>query len=97
MASLISNIQDRVKVSTNIVALLMFKALSGFMVGLTFALIGDQIIDYGWFSFTLVIVVTMGVLLKLTKSWTWTHVFIFDLICVLIGLLLRMYILIAPG
>lgn len=97
MANFISGFQDRVKTSSNAVSLLAFKILSGAFVGLTLALIGDQIIDYGWFSFTLVIVVTVGTLLKIMRSWSWMNVLIFNLICVLIGLLLRMYILIAPG
>jgi hypothetical protein len=97
MANLISNLQDRVKTSSNVMALLAFKLASGLFLGLTLALIGDQIIDYGWFSFALVIVVTVGALLKIMKAWSWVHVLIFNLICVLIGMLLRMYILIAPG
>jgi len=97
MAGVISNFQDRVKTSSNAISLLVFKAITGLCLGLTLALIGDQVIDYGWFSFILVIVVTIGASLKVMKSWTWLHVFIFNLICVLIGLLLRMYILIAPG
>lgn len=78
-------------------ALLIFRGLTGFFLGLTFSLVGEQIIDYGWFSFMLVIVVTMGGILRITKHWSWVHVFIFNLICVLIGMLLRMYIMIAPG
>lgn len=97
MGNLISGMQDRVKTGSNALALLSFKAISGLWVGLTLALIGDQIIDYGWFSFTLVIVVTTAALLRVMKSWTWMHVLIFNLICMLIGMLLRMYILIAPG
>lgn len=97
MSGFITNIQDRVKTSSNALGLLFFKALTGAILGLTLALIGDQVIDYGWFSFTLVIVVTTGTLLKIIKNWNWVHVLIFNLICVLIGLLLRMYILIAPG
>src|SRR6185312_5318472 len=97
MTSLISGFQDRVKTSSNTIALLIFKMVTGFFLGLTLALIGDQIIDYGWFSFVLVIVVTIGACLKIMKAWSWLHVFIFNLICVLIGVLLYMYILIAPG
>ena len=97
MAGLISNFQDRVKTSSNVISLLIVKVLTGLFLGLTFALIGDQIIDYGWFSFTLVMVVVTAAIVRISKGWTWTHVFIFNLICVLIGLLLRMYILIAPG
>lgn len=97
MGNLISNVQDRIKGTSHAFALLTFKAVTGLFLGLTLALIGDQIIDYGWFSFVLVVVVVTGTLLKLTRSWTWTHMLIFNLFCVLIGLCLRMYILIAPG
>lgn len=78
-------------------ALLAFKLFSGFMVGLTLALIGDQIIDYGWFCFTLIVFTAMGLLFKIMRLWNFMNTLIFDLICILIGLVLRMYILIAPG
>lgn len=97
MASLITNIQDRVKTSSNAISLLIFKALSGSLLGVTLALIGDEIVGYGWYSFVLVVVVTVGAGLRIMRGWSWTQVFIMNLICVLIGLLLRMYILIAPG
>lgn len=97
MAGLISNFQDRVKTSSNAISLLIVKVLTGLFLGLTLALIGDQIIDYGRFSFALVMVVVTAVIVRISRGWTWTNVFIFNLICVLIGLLLRMYILIAPG
>jgi hypothetical protein len=97
MANFISNAQDRFKTSTNALALIAFKVLTGFFLGLTLALIGQEIIQYGVFSFVLVVLVVAGCILRVGRSWTWTHVFIFNLICVLIGLLLRMYILIAPG
>lgn len=97
MTNLINGLQDRVKTSSNAIALIAFKAISGLFLGLTLALVGDQIIDYGWFSFMLVIVVTTATLLRIMKAWTWMHVLIFNLICMLIGMLLRMYIIIAPG
>lgn len=94
---MIYSFQDKVKTSSNTLGLLAFRIFTGLFLGLTFALIGDQVINYGWFSFTLVIVAVCGALLKITRGWSWLQVFIFNLICVLIGLLLRMYILIAPG
>ena len=97
MASLITNVQERFKTSSHAISLITFKAFSGAVLGLTLALIGEEIIQYGMFSFVLVTVVVTGSILRIAKSWTWTHILIFDLICVLIGLLLRMYILIAPG
>ncbi len=97
MGNLINNVQDRIKTSTNVAALLTFKVFTGLYLGLTLALIGDEVIGYGWFSFLLVMAVVVGSLLKVARAWTWMHMMIFNLICVLILLLLRMYILIAPG
>ena len=97
MANLISNVQERFKTSTNAISLLVFKAVSGAVLGLTLALIGEEIIQYGVISFVLVTIVSTACILRISKAWSWTHILIFDLICVLIGLLLRMYILIAPG
>lgn len=97
MGNMIGNAQERLKTSTNALALISFRVLTGLFLGLTFALIGDQIIDYGWFSFMLVIAVTTGAIFKVTRNWAWIHILIFNLICVLTGLILRMYILIAPG
>jgi hypothetical protein len=97
MANIISNVHERFKTSTNVMALVAFKLFSGSMLGLTMALIGQEIIQYGVLSFLLVAVVVAACLMKVAKAWSWTHILIFDLICVLIGLLLHMYILIAPS
>lgn len=97
MANIISNVQERFKTSTNALGLLTFKATSGVFLGLTLALIAQEIIQYGPLSLVLVMVVVAASVMRIAKDWSWTHVFIFNLIVVLIGLLLRMYILIAPG
>lgn len=97
MGNMIGNVQDRFKTTSSVVALIAFKIFTGLFLGLTLALIGDQIIGYGVFSLILVMLVTAGAVIKISKSWTWTHMFIFNLICLLVGMLLRMYILIAPG
>lgn len=97
MARFIDNVQQKVKSSSNMVALTTCRILTGLYVGLTLSLVGQEIIRYGWLSFLLVIAVVTGCLMKISRRWSWTQLFIFNLICVLIGLLLRMYILIAPG
>jgi hypothetical protein len=97
MAKFIDNVQQKVKSSSNMAALMTARLLTGLYVGLTLSLIGQEIIRYEWMMFLLVIMVSAGALMKISKSWTWTQLFIFNLICILIGLLLRMYILIAPG
>jgi len=94
---LIDSLQDRVKSSSSSVGIMIVKVFSGLVLGLTFALIGDEVLKYGWFSFILIMVVTLATLLRLMRSWSWTHVLVFNLICVLIGLILYMYIRIAPG
>jgi len=70
---------------------------TGLVLGLTFALIGQEIVGYETISFVLVLLIVTGMLLRISRSWSWSHIFIFNLICVLIGLLLRMYILVAPN
>jgi hypothetical protein len=97
MASLLDNAQDRLKTGTNALALLGYKAVVGLFLGLTFALIGLEIVKYGWFSFVFVVLIVAGSLMRIARSWEWRHMLIFTLISVLIGLVLRMYILIAPG
>ena len=97
MGNMISNVQDRFKTSSNALALIGIRLLTGLFLGTTLALVGQEIIQYEVFSLVLVIVVVTATLMRITRYWAWMHLFIFNLLCVLIGLLLRMYILIAPG
>lgn len=96
-ARFISNVNEKIKTTSSTAALFSLKAVSGLFVGLTLALIGEEAIGYGVFSFVLVILCTTGAILRMSKKWGWVHLLIFNLICVLLGLCLRMYILIAPG
>lgn len=73
------------------------KIFSGFMIGLTFALIFRELLNVGQFIFLFVIVSTIGVFFKLSQKWKFTGVLLFNLFCVMTALLLRMYIVIAPG
>jgi hypothetical protein len=97
MAEIFSTIQERMKSSTANFLLLLLKLITALMVGLTLSLILMELIGFGTFSFILVIAVVALALLRVMKYWSWGRVLIFDLICVLVALLLRMYILIAPG
>lgn len=97
MTKLIGHVNDRLKTGSSTAALFGFRLLSGLFVGLTLALIGEEIIGYGAISFVLVILTMAGAVLRVSKKWGWLGLLIFNLICVLIGLVLRMYILIAPG
>ncbi len=73
------------------------KLFVGSVLGLTFALIGEQMVGFGTLGFILVIVSTVATYLRIARSWKFVHVGIFSLICVLLAVLLKMYIQVAPG
>lgn len=97
MGQLFQNVQYRLKSSSTGIFVLIFRIAVGAFLGLTFALVGEQTIAYGGFAFTLVIVSSMLVFMKISSTWKTGTVLVFSLICVLVGLLLRMYIMVAPG
>lgn len=97
MGHMIEELQYRLKTSSTNLVLFFFKLISGLGLGLTMALIGQEIIHYGNFALFFVIMATTGAFFRVSKSWQFVGVAVFDLICILIGLLLRMYILVAPG
>ncbi len=97
MSKLSQSLQHKIKTSSAGLATFLLKVFSGFVLGLTFALIGEEAMAYETLSFVLVITVTLLSFLKIARSWTWVSVLVFDLIMVLLGLLIRIYILVAPG
>lgn len=97
MAQFIEDLQVKLKGSSSNLLLIFLKLLIGCTLGLVFSLVGQQIAGYGDFAFFLVIIATIMTFYRISRSWQFVPVLVFALICVLIGLLLRMYILIAPG
>lgn len=97
MGKVIDQIQYSFKSTSNFALVIFLKLLIGGLIGLTLALSGQQIFNYSNFSLFLVIVTTYMAFFRLSRSWGAVPLLVFGLICVLTGLLLRMYILIAPG
>jgi len=95
--SLIDNVQEKIKTGSSSLGLLIFKSLTGLFLGVTLAIIGHELSGYGTISYWFVVAVTTAVFMKISKPWSVTSVVIFNLVCFLVGLVLRMYILIAPG
>lgn len=91
-----TNVQDGVKTSSVSLICLTLRVLTGFMLGLTLALIGQELIGYGTLALVFMMVVVMGLVLKTTSGWNIGKILILDLILVLVAMLLRMYILVAP-
>jgi hypothetical protein len=93
--------QSGLKKTSGDVFLFSVKLISGSILGLTLALIMQEIMgkadNENLFAFFFVIVVTVAAFMRLAKAWSLTAVAIFDLICVLLGICLRLYILVAPG
>ena len=89
--------QNNLKKSSGSIFNFLFRILTGGMIGLTFALIGQEMAQYGNFLFVFVMMMTTSVFMVVSRSWSTMVVFIFNLFCILTGLLLRMYALMAPG
>lgn len=79
------------------VLLVTLKVLSGLVIGLTVSLIGQEIFKYEIIPFFFVIFSVAFAFFRISKSWNFVVTLVFDLICILVALLLRMYIMIAPG
>jgi hypothetical protein len=77
--------------------LLICKIVSGLLLGLTFSLVGQEVLRYGPVPFWYVIVITASAFYRLSKSWGSIGLLIFNLLCILAALLVRMYVVVAPG
>ncbi len=94
--AIVDSIQVKTEKTTRSIFLFCLKILTVFIVGLTLAMIGQELISYGTISFIFILLVISFSLLKVMSKWTMGSVLVFDLFCVLIAFLLRMYILVAP-
>jgi hypothetical protein len=96
MKGLSTNMQEGVKSSSISLIGITLRVITGFMLGLTLTLIGQELIGYGSLAMLFVMVVVVGLVVKTTSGWTIGKILIFDLVLVLVAMLLRMYILVAP-
>lgn len=101
MGQLVDKMQMRFKKGSSDAFTFLLKLLSGLFLGLTFALVVHEIMGKkegeALLSFLFMITIVTGVFLRVSKKWNLTGVLIFDLICVLVGMVLKLYIMVAPG
>lgn len=97
MSELIQQFQMKVKVTSTGLVVFAARLLSGMILGLTVTLVGQEATGYGTLTFWFVLIAVTTTFVRLSRSWSASGVLIFDLIAVLMALVLRMYILIAPG
>lgn len=100
MAEMAGRMQAQFKKSSGDLFLFIMKTLSGLVLGLTFALIFEVILGHAEgeniLGFVFVVLVTTGIFMRIAKTWGVSAVFVFDLICILAGMLLKLYIMVAP-
>jgi hypothetical protein len=97
MQQAMGTIDSGEKSKYSIWGLAAFKYVSGFVLGLTLALIGQEILGYGNLSFIFVVLISIAAFVKLAMPWKYVGVLVFDLVAILFATLLKMYILIAPN
>lgn len=90
------NMQTTAANSTVSMAQRILRALSGFFVGLVLALIVQELTQSGELMLVFMTIFFMTAVYKLLRRLQIFQILIFDLVCVLIAALLRMYIMIAP-
>lgn len=96
MRGFASSAQEGVRSSTLSFFHFSLRFITGILLGLVLGLIGQELVGYGTFALLFVMVVVLAVIMKLLSAWSIGQILIFDLICVLVAMLLRMYILVAP-
>ncbi len=96
VSSLAQGAQTKAKASTYSFMQISFRLVTGFFLGLTVALIGQELTGYGSFSLIFLTLVVLGLFFKLSQNWNMVKILVFDLVCLLVIQILKMYILIAP-
>ncbi len=92
-----NNVQQTTVAAAHGMGHIFLRLLSGFFIGLVLALIFQEIFSLGFFMLIFLNILFLATIYKLLAPRTIFQIVIFDFICVLIGSLLRMYILIAPN
>lgn len=100
MAEFVNRMQQGLKQTSTDFALLTIKLVSGGAIGFTLALIVQEFLGQPselTLAFLFTFFITIGAFWRLSRSWGLSAVLVFDLIAVLTGLLLRLYVMIAPN
>lgn len=96
VSQIAGQVQDGVKNTSVSIVGITIKLITAFVIGLTVALIGQEMMGYGTFAFVFMMIVVLALIFKLISKWSLASVLLFDLFAVLVALLLRLYIQVAP-
>lgn len=70
----------------------LIRILVGFVLGFTFALVGEQLIGYTLFIFWIVVIFLLLIFLKFSQNWSLLEVSVFALACFVMGYILKAYL-----
>lgn len=97
---MVNRMQTQFKKTSSDLVLFAIKFISGVVLGLTFALIMQVVLGHAegenLIAFVFVITITTAAFLRIAKGWGMTGTLVFDLICILLGMLLKLYVMVAP-
>lgn len=97
MSQFMENVQDQLRRSSRGLLTLILRILVGLFLGFVIALAARTLSGFGEVVFWFTIAVVVAAFIRISQKWSAFSVGIFLLLCILVGLLLRMYIVIAPG
>lgn len=96
VSQIAGQVQGGVKNTSVSFAGLALKLITAVLLALTLSLVIQEMMGSGIFTFVFTMVLVIGLVMKLIARWTVGAVLLFDLFCVLVALLLRLYIQVAP-
>ena len=96
VSSMAQGAQSKAKSTAYSLMQISFRLVTGLFLGLTIALIGQELTGYGAFPLIFLNIVIIGLFFRLSQNWNMVKLLVFDLVCVLVIQILKMYILIAP-
>ena len=96
VTSMAQGAQTSVKTTAQSFLQISLRLITGFFLGLTLALIGQELTGYGSLALIFLNLVVLGLFLRISQNWNMIKILVFDLVCVLVIQILKMYILIAP-
>lgn len=97
MSELFGNMQESVKRGSSHLVLFAYRLTVGLILGFCVALVGQTIFKFQTIAFIFVTFSIAGLILQITQKWSFVGTTAFLLSCALFALLLRLYIVVAPG
>lgn len=96
MSRVSQQMQDNVKMGLGGLFGWALKVISALALAFTISIIAQEVLKFGLLGQIFVMIVITGIIVRIMQKWTILNVLAFDLLCVLVGLGLKMYILLAP-